>query len=131
MTLDLECNDSTASDKNCDIVVMAAIPVTQALSISTGDEVSPTQKQQPVVVVKKEAAADDNANANKKKFHQRLVALTAIVVLVYIVLGIYVDWIMCASILGLPILYFILCAPTNKNKQGLGDAGGYGWSYWG
>jgi len=131
MTLDLECNDSTASDKNGNVVVMAAIPVTQALCISTGDGVSPTQKQQPVVVVKKEAAADDNTNANKKKFHQRLVALTAIVVLVYIVLGIYVDWIMCASILGLPILYFILCAPTNKNKQGLGDAGGYGWSYWG
>ena len=129
MNLDLECNDSTVSDKNGDVVVMAAIPVpTQSLCISTGDGVvSPTQKQQRVV--KKEAATDDNAN--KKKFHQRLVALTAIVVLVYIVLGIYVDWIMCASILGLPILCFILCAPTNKNKQGLGDAGGYGWSYWG
>ena len=128
MTLDLECNDSTASDKNGDIVVMAAIPVTQALSISAGDEVSPTQKQQRVV--KKEAATDDNAN--KKKFRRRLVAVTAIVVLVYIVLGIYVDWIMCASILGLPILYFILCAPRpNTNKGGLGDVGGYGWSYWG
>ena len=126
MTLDLECNDSNASDKNGDVAVVS-VPVSQALGISTGDEVSSTQKQQPLV--KKEAATDDNAN--KKKFHQRLVALTTVVVLVYIVLGIYVDWIMCASILGLPILFFILCAPTNKNKQGMGDVGGYGWNYWG
>jgi hypothetical protein len=130
MNLDLECNDSTVSDKNGDVVVMAAIPVpTQSLCISTGDGVvSPTQKQQRVV--KKEAATDDIAN--NKKFRRRLVAVTAIVVLVYIVLGIYVDWIMCASILGLPILFFILCAPRpNTDKGGLGDVGGYGWMYWG